>query len=161
MVRVGRCISFGRSKASRGRNIRKRPAPLQAKGPARGHYQRGEKTLFLLEAGREATGQAGAGPQTKPEEVTPGSRINNRRRRDYGDPAVFDIPVGITGQSGMAEFQDRVLKCVDCGADFVFTAGEQHFFHDKNFKNEPKRCKACKTKRQGARRPGALPKRKP
>ena len=49
----------------------------------------------------------------------------------------------------MAEFQDRVLKCVDCGADFVFTAGEQHFFHDKNFKNEPKRCKACKTKRQG------------
>ena len=49
----------------------------------------------------------------------------------------------------MAEFQDRVLKCVDCGADFVFTAGEQHFYHDKNFKNEPKRCKNCKTKRQG------------
>ena len=50
----------------------------------------------------------------------------------------------------MPEFQDRVLKCVDCEADFVFTAGEQHFFHDKNFKNEPKRCKACKTKRQGS-----------
>ena len=49
----------------------------------------------------------------------------------------------------MADFQDRVLKCVDCGADFVFTAGEQHFFHDKNFKNEPKRCKNCKTKRAG------------
>ena len=47
----------------------------------------------------------------------------------------------------MPEFQDRNLKCVDCGADFVFTAGEQHFFHDKNFKNEPKRCKTCKTKR--------------
>jgi CxxC-x17-CxxC domain-containing protein len=50
----------------------------------------------------------------------------------------------------MAEFQDRVLKCIDCGDEFVFTAGEQHFFHDKNFKNEPKRCKACKTKRQGS-----------
>src|SRR5260370_34066378 len=49
----------------------------------------------------------------------------------------------------MPEFQDRILKCSDCGADFVFTAGEQHFFHDKNFKNEPKRCKACKAKRQG------------
>jgi CxxC-x17-CxxC domain-containing protein len=49
----------------------------------------------------------------------------------------------------MPDFQDRVLKCVDCGAEFVFTAGEQHFFHDKNFKNEPKRCKTCKTKRQG------------
>jgi CxxC-x17-CxxC domain-containing protein len=44
----------------------------------------------------------------------------------------------------MAEFQDRILKCSECGAEFVFTAGEQHFFHDKNFKNEPKRCKACK-----------------
>lgn len=48
------------------------------------------------------------------------------------------------------EFQDRLLKCVDCGEDFVFTAGEQLFFHDKQFKNEPKRCKACKTKRAQA-----------
>ena len=45
------------------------------------------------------------------------------------------------------EFQDKVLKCIDCGADFVFNAGEQLFFNDKKFKNEPKRCKACKTKR--------------
>jgi CxxC-x17-CxxC domain-containing protein len=45
------------------------------------------------------------------------------------------------------EFQDRMLRCIDCGVDFVFTAGEQLFFHDKQFKNEPKRCKACKAKR--------------
>jgi len=45
------------------------------------------------------------------------------------------------------EFQDKVLKCIDCGTEFIFTAGEQLFFHDKQFKNEPKRCKACKTKR--------------
>jgi len=45
------------------------------------------------------------------------------------------------------EFQDKVLKCVDCGSDFIFTAGEQLFFHDKQFKNEPKRCKGCKNKR--------------
>ena len=51
----------------------------------------------------------------------------------------------------MAEFQDRILKCSDCGTEFIFTAGEQQFFHDKNFQNEPKRCKACKGKRQ----PGA------
>jgi CxxC-x17-CxxC domain-containing protein len=49
----------------------------------------------------------------------------------------------------MAQFEDRTLTCVDCGADFIFTAGEQHFFHDKAFKNEPKRCKACKAKRSG------------
>jgi CxxC-x17-CxxC domain-containing protein len=48
------------------------------------------------------------------------------------------------------EFQDKVLKCIDCGVDFVFTAGEQSFFHDKKFQNEPKRCKACKSKRASA-----------
>jgi len=48
------------------------------------------------------------------------------------------------------EYHDKVLKCADCGAEFVFTAGEQMFFADKGFKNEPKRCKACKaTRAQG------------
>ncbi len=56
----------------------------------------------------------------------------------------------------MPEFVDRILKCTECGADFVFTAGEQHFFYDKNFKNEPKRCKACKSKRtHGGSHPGS------
>ena len=45
------------------------------------------------------------------------------------------------------EFTDRVMKCVDCGAEFVFTAGEQLFFHDKQFKNDPRHCKQCKAKR--------------
>ncbi len=45
------------------------------------------------------------------------------------------------------EFTDRVLKCVDCGAEFIFTAGEQVFFYDKQFKNDPKHCKQCKAKR--------------
>ena len=44
-------------------------------------------------------------------------------------------------------FQDKSLSCVDCAAEFVWTAGEQTFFADKNFKNEPKRCKSCKAKR--------------
>jgi len=54
------------------------------------------------------------------------------------------------------EFQDKMLKCIDCSADFVFTAGEQLFFHDKQFKNEPKRCKACKTKTGSRVRSGAI-----
>ena len=53
------------------------------------------------------------------------------------------------------EFQDRILRCVDCGTEFIWTAGEQQFFADKNFKNEPKRCKACKGKR--ASRPAGGP----
>lgn len=55
------------------------------------------------------------------------------------------------------EFQDKTLKCVDCGGDFIFTAGEQLFFHDKQFKNEPKRCKNCKMQRMasmGGGKPG-------
>ena len=54
------------------------------------------------------------------------------------------------------EYVDRILKCADCAQDFVFTAGEQLFFNDKQFKNDPKRCKSCKAKR-AARPSGASP----
>src|ERR1700760_2861423 len=47
------------------------------------------------------------------------------------------------------EFVDKILKCSDCAKDFVFTAGEQLFFFDKQFKNDPKRCKPCKSMRAG------------
>src|ERR1700721_3033032 len=47
------------------------------------------------------------------------------------------------------EFLDRLLTCADCGGEFIFTAGEQLFFFDKQFKNDPKRCKPCKSKRAG------------
>jgi CxxC-x17-CxxC domain-containing protein len=50
---------------------------------------------------------------------------------------------------GEMEFVDRLLKCCDCSNEFVFTAGEQLFFFDKQFKNDPKRCKLCKAKRAG------------
>ena len=49
-------------------------------------------------------------------------------------------------------FVDRDLICMDCGAEFVFTAGEQLFFHEKQFTNDPKRCKPCKAKRNGGTR---------
>jgi CxxC-x17-CxxC domain-containing protein len=53
------------------------------------------------------------------------------------------------------QFVDRFLKCSDCAQEFVFTAGEQLFFHDKQFKNDPKRCKLCKAKRAGLGRSAA------
>jgi CxxC-x17-CxxC domain-containing protein len=56
------------------------------------------------------------------------------------------------------DFIDRLLTCVDCGKEFIFTAGEQLFFFDKQFKNDPKRCKPCKCKRSGvAAVPGSGP----
>jgi CxxC-x17-CxxC domain-containing protein len=45
------------------------------------------------------------------------------------------------------EFSDRTLTCVDCGEQFVFSAGEQMFFKDKQFEHERKHCKKCKAKR--------------
>jgi len=47
----------------------------------------------------------------------------------------------------VSQFADRALTCVACGVEFVFTAGEQAFFREKEFKNDPKRCKHCSAKR--------------
>lgn len=50
-------------------------------------------------------------------------------------------------------FQDKTIQCVDCGAEFIFSAGEQEFYQSKGFTNEPKRCPSCrqarKTRRNG------------
>src|SRR5579859_3572432 len=46
-------------------------------------------------------------------------------------------------------FADRDVQCVSCGVMFVFSAGEQEFFKEKGFVNEPKHCKQCKARRQG------------
>lgn len=51
----------------------------------------------------------------------------------------------------MADLVDRVLKCVECGAEFVFSASEQQFYQEKNFRNEPRRCKTCKSRRTESR----------
>lgn len=41
-------------------------------------------------------------------------------------------------------FEDKTLVCKDCGQEFVFTAGEQEFYAEKGFQNEPQRCKECR-----------------
>ena len=38
---------------------------------------------------------------------------------------------------------DKTLVCSDCGKEFVFTEGEQAFYAEKGFTNEPKRCPEC------------------
>jgi hypothetical protein len=48
--------------------------------------------------------------------------------------------------------EDKTLICQDCGQEFVFTAGEQEFYKEKGFANEPKRCKTCRDKRKNQRR---------
>jgi CxxC-x17-CxxC domain-containing protein len=46
------------------------------------------------------------------------------------------------------DFVDRELPCRDCGRLFVWTAGEQHFFHEKALSNIPVRCSACRSARK-------------
>jgi CxxC-x17-CxxC domain-containing protein len=72
------------------------------------------------------------------------AKTGNRDRQGISKSRFGKFPV--SGKPVM-DFTDRVLKCNDCGAEFVFTAGEQLFFHDKQFKNDPKHCKQCKAKR--------------
>lgn len=45
------------------------------------------------------------------------------------------------------EFEDRILICLDCAREFVFTAGEQRFFSNKGLA-EPKRCPLCRRQRK-------------
>lgn len=46
--------------------------------------------------------------------------------------------------------EDKTLTCRDCGQEFVFTAGEQEFYAEKGFTNEPTRCKDCRNARKNA-----------
>ena len=47
--------------------------------------------------------------------------------------------------------EDKVLNCRDCGNQFVFTAGEQEFYQQRGFTNEPTRCPECRAARKSQR----------
>lgn len=48
-------------------------------------------------------------------------------------------------------YEDKTLVCKDCGKEFVFTAGEQEFYAEHGFENEPQRCKECRDARKHSR----------
>jgi len=41
-------------------------------------------------------------------------------------------------------FQEKSIKCSDCGNTFAFSVGEQEFYAQKGFTNDPKRCTGCR-----------------
>lgn len=45
-------------------------------------------------------------------------------------------------------YRDKTVVCKDCGEEFVFTVGEQEFYAEKGFANEPSRCKGCRSARK-------------
>lgn len=54
----------------------------------------------------------------------------------------------------MTSFVDRTLTCSDCNAQFTFTVGEQEFYQQRGFTNEPRRCPECRAARKNARGEG-------
>lgn len=46
---------------------------------------------------------------------------------------------------------DKNLVCKDCEKAFVFTEGEQAFYKEKGFENEPQRCPDCRKARKAER----------
>jgi len=48
-------------------------------------------------------------------------------------------------------FDDRTLKCKECGVDFTFTASEQEFYAEKGFQNDPARCPECRATKKRER----------
>lgn len=49
---------------------------------------------------------------------------------------------------------DKNLICRDCGTSFVFTEGEQEFYAQRGFTNEPSRCPSCRAARKTSREGG-------
>ncbi|MTK13350.1 MAG: cytochrome C551 [Clostridiaceae bacterium] len=47
---------------------------------------------------------------------------------------------------------DKTLSCKDCGKDFIFTEGEQEFYKEKGFENDPVRCPDCRRARKQEQR---------
>jgi NAD-dependent SIR2 family protein deacetylase len=47
---------------------------------------------------------------------------------------------------------DKTLTCKDCSNEFIFSEGEQEFYKEKGFENEPQRCPDCRKARKQARR---------
>jgi len=47
-------------------------------------------------------------------------------------------------------YEDKTLICKDCGQEFIFSAGEQEFYAEKGFENEPIRCKDCRIARKNS-----------
>ena len=45
-------------------------------------------------------------------------------------------------------YEDKTLVCKECGKEFTFTAGEQEFYAERGFVNEPQRCKDCRDARK-------------
>lgn len=48
----------------------------------------------------------------------------------------------------MEELIDKTIACAECGDTFPFSAGEQQYYKDQGFTQEPKRCRPCRDEKR-------------
>lgn len=46
------------------------------------------------------------------------------------------------------EYFDKTLQCAECSRGFTWSAPEQFFYAGRGLRHEPKRCAACRVRRQ-------------
>lgn len=54
-------------------------------------------------------------------------------------------------------YVDRMLRCRECGDEFVFSASEQAFYASKGLAHDPARCASCRAIARGLRSLAASP----
>ena len=45
-------------------------------------------------------------------------------------------------------YEDMMIECADCGAEFVHSAEDQGRYAERGFEHPPKRCRDCREKRK-------------
>ena len=72
------------------------------------------------------------------------SRRNQARPDRIYSPIAYERKPQLQGKSIFYRkrevtkmFEDKTLVCKECGKEFVFTAGEQEFYAERGFQNEP------------------------
>ncbi len=70
-------------------------------------------------------------------------------RHIHGPSGIHDVI--LNPRRAPVSFEDKTLVCRDCGNEFTFTAGEQEFYEQKGFTNEPQRCRDCRQARKQQR----------
>nr|WP_281742649.1 zinc-ribbon domain containing protein [Tepidanaerobacter syntrophicus] len=82
-------------------------------------------------------------------ETTPRVAFHSQYTAFWGKTRSAKMPIQLFKVRGfLMAFQDKTLVCKECGKEFVFTAGEQEFYAEKGFENEPIRCKDCRDARK-------------
>ena len=75
--------------------------------------------------------------------------IKREYRQSYSQPNIIvNVPASHNNIVEANGSKDIILRCRDCGSNFVFTSGEQKFYASKGF-TYPTRCKHCRDARKG------------